>query len=148
MSDWSTNAAGRVRQQQQNNNIRDARALQEERLLDEYAPSRWEELRNTLMQMCSDFNAEAGMRNSFAYDNSNPDGLKVEYIPKAISARVTFSRERHEIKVGGLIGPAVGELVYKIAVVPGQRETYFLDGNNSIQAHEIARNVLDRLLGI
>jgi len=148
MSDWSSYAAGRVRQQQQNSSIRDARALQEERLLDEYAPSRWEELRKTLMQMCTDFNAEEGMRNSFACDNSNRDALKVEYTPKVISARLTFNRERHEIKVGGLIGPAVGELVYKIAVVPGQRETYFSDGNNSIQAHEIARKVLDRLLGI
>jgi hypothetical protein len=149
MSDWSKYAAGKVRQQRQNESIRDARALQEERLLAEYAPSRWEELRLAIIEMCTQFNAEEGMRDSFAYDNGNPEALKVEYRPKRSSIRLTFKRERNEINVGGLMAPAVGEWVYKIAIVPGQRETYLSDDNgNSVQVHEIGRKVLDRLLGI
>jgi alanine-alpha-ketoisovalerate/valine-pyruvate aminotransferase len=148
MSDWSSYAAGKVKQQRENQGLRDARALQEESILALYAPKRWEELRGLLMQMCTEFNAEPNMRNTLAYDNSDPNALKIENIVTRINSRVTFDPERHEIKVNSP-GSSLGDgTYYRIAVISGQRETYFSDGNRSIEAHEIARKTLDSLLGI
>jgi hypothetical protein len=99
--------------------------------------------------MCTEFNAEEGVRNSLGWDNSNPDALKIEHIPNRTALRVTFNQERHEIKVSGLGGPAANSATYKIAVMPQSNETYISDENSqSVQAHEIARKILDGLLGI
>jgi hypothetical protein len=148
MSDWSSYAAQRVKRQRENNNLKDARMSHDERLLAEYAPGRWEELRRIFLEMCSQFNAEPEMRDTLAYDNSNPNALKIENTQTKMVLRVTFDPEHYEIKIGGLGGPSATAAYYKIAVVPGQRETHFIEGSNSVAAHEIARKALDSLLGI
>jgi len=148
MSDWSSYAAQRVKRQRENNGLKNSRASQDARLLAEYAPGRWEELRRVFLEMCSQFNAEPEMREALAYDNSNPQALKIENTHTKMTLRITFDPEHSEIKIGGLSGPTATAAPYKIALVPGQRETYFTDGSNSVAAHEIARKALDSLLGI
>jgi hypothetical protein len=143
MSDWSTYAAGRVREKIGDENVRDRRALQEEEILKLNSFRRWEELRDLLIQRCTEFNAEPGMHGRLAWNNDNPNALKIEDTQTKVSLHTAFDPERHEVSVGGSLGKT-----YRITVIQGTRETCLTDGSLTASAHEIAREVLEGLLAI
>lgn len=77
MSDWSSHAAKRIKQKRNEEQLKSSRALQEETLLESNSHGVWDELRNLLVQMCTEFNAEEGMRDTLAWNATNPIEPKI-----------------------------------------------------------------------
>ena len=145
VSDWSSYAAGRIQQKKQEEQIKNERALQEDRLLETNSRRLWDELRNTLIQMCGEFNAEQGMRDTFTWSREDPLELRIEDSRQHKNISLSFDSQRHT--VGTRLG-AVKDF-YSIAVLTGTREVSFVNiSQHPVAVHEIAQKVLNDLLGI
>ena len=143
MSDWSSHAARSIQQQKNNEQLKAAKAQYDQETLNLSGPGLWQNLRQLLTRMCTELNSESGMRDTLAYDESNPAQLRIEHTARKSNLVFSFDGQRHHVGITGAVSK-----VYGIQIIEGTRETCFMDGNMSIQAHEIARKALDNLLGI
>lgn len=146
VSDWSSHAAQRIQQKQQEEQVKNERALQEDRLLETNSRRLWDELRNTLIQMCGEFNAEAGMRDTFTWSREDPLELRIEDSKQHKNISLAFDSRRHTVSTRGA---SPTKDFFSISVLKGTREVSFVNVSQSpVAVHEIAQKVLNDLLGI
>jgi len=143
MSDWSRNAAHRINEQDSQERIKNETALAQEKLLEHNGPPLWQELRQSLMQMCNDFNSEDGMKGALLHQGTSEE-LRIEYPKRNRSITISFDSKRHRLMVSGAIA-----LSYTLRGEVGTQEISFIDGHGmSAPIHLIGRKVLSELLGI
>lgn len=151
MSDWSKNAAQSLQRKNEEERIKNQRALQMGTLLSQQSTQRWEELRNEFVRMAAELNSEPGMSGTLSHAGSKPDALRVENTITRKSVSITFEKETHSIATNDRFGRT-----YQLAVVPGTHDTCFvvvttrgIERVGGLVTHsEIARNILDELLEI
>lgn len=150
MCDWSRNAAQRLQCKSDEERIRNERVSEIWKLLNERSNQRWKELRNEFVRMATELNSEPGMSGTLCYD-SNPDALCIENTLTRKSVNITFEKESHSISTNDRFGRT-----YQITVVPGTLDTCVMAVTTRgierigglVTHNEIARSILDELLGI
>ncbi len=151
MSDWSKYAAHRLQSKSEEERIKSEIAMQMGNLLNQQSSQRWEELRNEFVRMAAELNSETGMSGTLSYGDSKPETLHIENTITRRRVNVTFEKANHRIATDDRFGRT-----YHIAVVPETLETCFMAATTrgiertggTITPNEIARNILDELLGI
>lgn len=151
VSDWSKNAVQRLQSKKEEERIKNEITLQMGNLLNQQSSQRWEELRNEFVRMAAELDSEPGMSGALSCDDSKPNALSIQNTITRKSVDITFDKESHCIATNDRFGRT-----YHIAVMPDTLETCFLAATTrgiertgrTITPSEIARNILDELLGI
>ncbi len=100
--------------------------------------------------MAAELNSEPGMSGTLRYD-ARSDALCIENTFTGKSVNITFEKESHSISSNDRFGRA-----YQITVVPGTLDTFVMAVQTRgierigglVTHNEIARSILDELLGI
>ncbi len=143
MSDWSSDAAKRIQKKLDEERIKAEKELQEDKLVELNAPRLWRELRDSLIQMCNEFNSEPGMQGALLFDQKHSE-LRIEYPGRSQNVSISFDSTRHSVMVSGTIAAS-----YSISIKRGSREVSFMDANNmSAPIHEISKKTLNGILGM
>jgi hypothetical protein len=151
VSDWSEYAAQRLQNKKEEERIKSEIAIQMGHLLNQQSSQRWEELRNEFVRMAAELNSEPGLPGTLFYGDSKPGALGIENTITRKRVNIIFDKENHRIATDDRFGRT-----YHIAVVPETLETCFMAATTrgiertgrTITPNEIARNILDELLGI
>jgi len=144
MSDWSRDAAARIKRREDEERIKNETALAQNRLLELNAPALWQRLRELLVQMCNELNSEPAMRDALLLNQKDSNDLRIDYPARNGAISISFDPQRHYVMVSGTMGAS-----YQIRPQLGTQEISFTDGNGMrLQIHEIGRKILNELLRI
>ena len=142
MSDWSSDAAQKLRRKQEFEKLKAELELQHGKLLENGAPVLWDALRKQLEIRCADFNSEDGMRDTLTFANVNQHKVRIE-ANRRNNIEVECSPTQYSVFVSGRFASS-----YKMELVDGTSEVRFSSGHQTFLAHEIAQKILAELLGI
>lgn len=161
--DFVQYVAGYLKSEKSRLELRDNKALQDERIRQDHASEWWKALRDALAAFCVNSNQEIGTT-VFQFDDSNdtnavipvwgvkinadiPSGhreLSVECIVR--SSRVTYSVATSRNTTAGAMAPAGGGGQF-LPVVEGS-EFYYSDGSNRMHVNSMMQVMIKALLGI
>ena len=137
--DWANNAVGKIKQQRDDQRLKDQVFVAENDLKKQQAPLVWAQIRSDMKGMCDALNAHADTE-LLAWDSARTNEAILRILAASTTGKASFDPERARIVFE--IGPETD--IYDADVIGGM--VVFRDGSVPRQPHEIAKRFLDSIV--